>query len=351
MKPEDLLELDFRIEFPKFSLEILERIALQGVTALVGESGAGKSTMLRVIAGIERSGQGTVRFRGRTWMDSEAGVFVPAYKRAVGIVFQEGRLFSHLDVRGNLNYGFRRNANRDGPNWDDVCQALDLEPLITRRVQKLSGGEQQRVALGRALVSAPSLLLLDEPLASLDSDSKDEIIPYLRRVILTFGIPAIYVTHSREELRTLVDNMLIVDKGRIVGRGSEMAGPGHRQLLKAVMGKPAGKGLAYCMIGDSKVLARYEHDVTEGSAVMLAFLDTDMTVSTTHWPATFSAGRFSGSIAAVEPGNSDCEARVTAGTAGGQVRIAVYCVPEERSELIVGREIEIAFVRPPHVMC
>ena len=349
-KSEDCLEFSIKIEFLKFNLNVAERIPLDGVTALVGESGAGKSTLLRVIAGIERTAQGTVRFRGRTWMDSDAGVFVPAHRRAVGIVFQEGRLFSHFSVKGNLDYGFRRNRGRDGPNWDEVCSALDLDPLMNRKVNTLSGGEQQRVALGRALLSAPELLLLDEPLASLDSDSKDEIIPYLRRVISAFRLPAIYISHSREELRTLVDNILTVSNGKIVQRNDGAAEVGQRQLINGIMGKPLGGGLAMCKIGRSEVMARLENPVAEGTKVALAFLDTDLAVAEVGWPAQLNAGEISAVIDRVEIGGSGHDANLVLETEGGPIRIKVHLRQGGGSELVKGLRVAAVFIRPPHVM-
>ena len=349
MKSSDRLEVSITIDFPKFRLDVEESIPLDGVTALVGESGAGKSTMLRVIAGIERTAKGTVRFRDRVWMDSGAGVFVPTHRRAVGIVFQEGRLFSHLDVKGNLGYGFRRNRGRDGPGWDEVRDALDLDPLMFRKVQTLSGGEQQRVALGRALLSAPELLLLDEPLASLDTESKDEIIPYLRRVISAFGLPAIYISHSREELRTLVDNILTIRNGRIAERNGAGADAGQRQLLNATMGTAIGGGMALCRIGSHEVLVRLETPVGEGTKVMLAFLDSDLALSDTGGRAGFSAGAIPATIDHVRTGESH-DAVLTLATEGGPVSARVHFRPGEDLDLARGRTLEIVFVRPPHLL-
>ena len=349
MKSSDRLEVSIAIDFPKFRLDVAESIPLDGVTALVGESGAGKSTMLRVIAGIERSAKGTVRFRDRTWMDSDAGVFVPTHRRAVGIVFQEGRLFSHLDVKGNLGYGYRRNRGRDGPGWDEVCDALDLDPLMFRKVQTLSGGEQQRVALGRALLSAPELLLLDEPLASLDTDSKDEIIPYLRRVISTFRLPAIYISHSREELRTLVDNILTIRGGKIAERNGGEMDSGQRQLLNATMGTAVGGGMAFCRIGSRQILVRVETPVEEGTEVMLAFLDSDLAVSDAGAATGLSAGAIPATVNQVRTGARH-DAVLTLATAGGPVMARVHFMPGEDPDLGEGRTLELIFVRAPHLM-
>lgn len=349
MKSSDRLEVSIAIDFPKFRLDVSESIPLDGVTALVGESGAGKSTMLRVIAGIERSAMGTVRFRDRTWMDSDAGVFVPTHRRAVGIVFQEGRLFSHLDVKGNLGYGFRRNRGRDGPGWDEVRDALDLDPLMSRKVQTLSGGEQQRVALGRALLSAPELLLLDEPLASLDTDSKDEIIPYLRRVISTFRLPAIYISHSREELRTLVDNILTIRDGKIAERNGGEMDAGQRQLLNATMGTAVGGGMVLCRIGSREILVRAETPVEEGTKVMLAFLDTDLTVSDPGGATGLSAGAIPATIDQVRSGAGH-DAVLTLATGGGTVMARVHIRPGRDPDLGKGRKLELIFVRAPHLL-
>jgi molybdate transport system ATP-binding protein len=185
-----------------------------GITALVGPSGSGKTTLLRCIAGLERL-KGEVRFNGQFWQDGEH--FIPAHKRPVGFVFQDAGLLAHLTVKGNLLYAGRRAGQaRAGIGWDEVIALLGLEPLLDRATANLSGGERQRTALGRALLSQPKLLLLDEPLSSLDPAAKAEIMPYLERLHRAFDIPVLYVSHDPAEVARLADRVLAMREGRIV---------------------------------------------------------------------------------------------------------------------------------------
>ena len=183
----------------------------EGITALSGPSGSGKTTLLRAIAGLARF-EGRLVVDGETWQDERA--FTPTHRRAVGVVFQEASLLPHLSVRGNLSYGAKR-AKGEGALADAV-DLLGLSTLMDRGVGSLSGGERQRVALARALVTRPRLLLLDEPLASLDAAAKAEILPYLERVHRALKVPALYVSHDAVEIARLADRVLHMAGGRIV---------------------------------------------------------------------------------------------------------------------------------------
>ncbi len=352
MKSEDTLRISIQVGFPKFTLDVTESISLDGVTGLEGESGAGKSTIIRVIAGIERTATGTVSFRGRKWMDTRSGIFVPAHKRAAGIVFQDGRLFSHLSVERNLGYGFRRRRGRKGPGWDEVGNALDLGPLLPRKIQNLSGGEQQRVALGRALLSAPELLLLDEPLASLDGQSKEEIIPYLGRVISTFGIPAIYISHSNDELRSLVDNILVVQEGRVVGRGGVELNSrsGQQQFLRAKVVKALGEGFASCSVGDTEILARSAGGFEPGTDVALSFQAGDLAVTDTPSALTFGAGTLPATIEKTRPGRNRQEAMLGLRSEGGEFYAQIALRPAGNPSMQRGGRTAVAFIRPPQIV-
>lgn len=179
------------------------------IVALTGHSGAGKTSVLNAIAGLATPAHGRIEIGGRVLFDSEAKVDVPAHLRQVGYVFQDARLFPHLRVRDNLRYGRRRPADRDAvpamPHFafDDVVGLLGIAPLLNRRPANLSGGEAQRVAIGRALLSQPRLLLLDEPLSSLDRARREELIPYLQRLRDETPLPMVYVSHSLDEVRRL----------------------------------------------------------------------------------------------------------------------------------------------------
>ncbi|MEQ8208184.1 MAG: ATP-binding cassette domain-containing protein, partial [Woeseia sp.] len=209
-----VLSIDVRKSFADFALSVTSDISLDGVTGLFGASGSGKSTLLRVIAGFEKGVAGTVRMTDKVWLDSKSGEFVPAFRRQVGYVFQDARLFEHLDVAGNLRFAENRASGR-GPEFAEVVAALDLHSLLDRAVTKLSGGERQRVALGRTLLCRPGLLLLDEPLAALDSARKQEILPYLETLRARFGIPTVYVSHAVDEIVRLADRVIVLQDGKI----------------------------------------------------------------------------------------------------------------------------------------
>jgi molybdate transport system ATP-binding protein len=201
----------------------LERIALdvairagRGLTAIVGPSGAGKTTVLHVIAGLVRPDAGRVVLGEDVLLDTAAGIAVPPDRRRIGYVTQESRLFPHLTVRQNLAYGhwFTPHVHRR-LTLDAVIGMLDLGVLLPRRPGRLSGGERQRVALGRALVTSPRLLLLDEPLAAVDVGRRQEILPYLDRLRQELALPTIYVTHTLDEVRTRAESIVTLDEGRV----------------------------------------------------------------------------------------------------------------------------------------
>lgn len=217
--PAESLAVRASVAFPGFRLELDESIALNGVTALLGPSGSGKSTLLRAIAGFERPASGRIALGADVWFDGAARLDVPAHRRPVGFLFQDGRLFPHLDVAGNLEYAEHRADSASGLPRGEVVEALDLSPLLQRRVQSLSGGEAQRVALARTLLISPQLLLLDEPLAALDADSKADILPYLETIPKRFAVPAIYVSHSLDEVVQLASNVIVLAAGRVRAHG------------------------------------------------------------------------------------------------------------------------------------
>jgi molybdate transport system ATP-binding protein len=190
------------------------------VTGLFGPSGAGKTTLVNMIAGLVRPDSGRFRLGGEVLFDSESSIDVPAHRRRIGYVFQEGRLFPHMTVRKNLDYGrWMAGLPHDDAEFARIVAMLDIAPLLQRRPGKLSGGERQRVAIGRALMLKPRLLLLDEPLASLDPARKSEIMPYLLRLRDEAGIPMVYVSHYARELKRIANVVVRLDGGRVIATG------------------------------------------------------------------------------------------------------------------------------------
>ncbi|MGY6555407.1 MAG: molybdenum ABC transporter ATP-binding protein [Wenzhouxiangella sp.] len=212
------ITLQFELQRADFALSVDVTVPGQGVTALFGRSGCGKTTLLRCVAGLEPTVRGCLRVLGQTWQDADT--FLPAHQRPVGYVFQEGQLFPHLTVQGNLLYGYRRIApDQRIVQPDEVAQLLGLEPLLKRRINQISGGQRQRVAMGRALLTSPQILLMDEPLAALDQISKAEILPYLERLHEELSIPVLYVSHAIDEVARLADHMLLMEDGRVRAQG------------------------------------------------------------------------------------------------------------------------------------
>ena len=203
-----------------FDVAIDLRLPAQGVTVLFGASGSGKTSVLRCVAGLERAQSGVVRIGDETWQDDARGVFVPTWRRSLGYVFQESSLFAHLDVRGNVEFGLRRMRSQQGQQTlDEAIDLLGIGDLLHRRPQQLSGGERQRVAIARAIATRPQLLLLDEPLASLDLARRREILPWLERLRDELSMPMLYVTHSADEVARLADQLVVLERGRITASG------------------------------------------------------------------------------------------------------------------------------------
>jgi molybdate transport system ATP-binding protein len=211
---------------PDFQLDIDCQFPGQGITALFGRSGSGKTTVLRCIAGLERAARASVRFNGEVWQDERR--FVPTHRRPLGYVFQESSLFAHLDVRGNLEYGLQRvAATQRRIGFDQAVQFMGLESLLAHRAEQLSGGQRQRVAIARALLASPQLLLMDEPLSSLDLASRADILPHLERLHDEWSIPIVYVSHEIGEVMRIADHIALLDAGSV-----RAVGPIHELLTR-----------------------------------------------------------------------------------------------------------------------
>ncbi len=211
------IEARFRVEWPAFTLDVDLTLPSRGVSALFGHSGSGKTTLLRCVAGLERPRAGRLAIDGEVWQDDLRRL--PTHKRPIGYVFQEASLFPHLTVMGNLRFGIKRTSGVNGVNLDHAIELLGIGPLLERKPERLSGGERQRVGIARALAVSPRLLLMDEPLASLDDERKQEILPYLDRLHDELKIPVIYVSHSLDELARLADFLVYMKAGQALAAG------------------------------------------------------------------------------------------------------------------------------------
>ncbi len=280
----------FRLDWPGFALDVDLDLPGRGVTALFGQSGCGKTTLLRCIAGLER-GAGRLEVNGDLWQDE--ATFVPTHRRPLGYVFQDARLFAHLTVSGNLDYGMRRVASADASRRAPIIDLLGLGPLLERLPERLSGGELQRVAIARALLTAPRLLLLDEPLAALDHARKQEILPYLERLKDELEIPLIYVSHAADEVARLADHIVVMAGGRNVAHGP-LAETLARVDLPIRLGEEAGAVFAATVAERDAEwhLARVEFDggelwvrdngVPVGRRVRVRILARDVSIANSH---------------------------------------------------------------------
>lgn len=231
-----MITFDCRLARPAFTLDATFE-AGTGITALFGTSGSGKSTIVRLLAGLERPDRGRIAVADRTFVDTTSGAFLKPWQRRAAMVFQDSQLFPHLTVRRNLDYGRRltpKAERRVAP--EAVIGILGIEALLERYPATLSGGERQRVAIGRALLASPRVLLMDEPLASLDADRRLEILPFIERLRDDFGVPILYVSHAVEEVARLAATVVRLDQGRVIAVGSPaevltgdaLARPGER---------------------------------------------------------------------------------------------------------------------------
>jgi molybdate transport system ATP-binding protein len=282
----------FRVHYEKFHLDTELEFPDRGVTVVFGRSGSGKTTLLRCLAGLERSPTGYMKFGESVWQDESSNFFLPVHHRPIGMVFQEARLFPHLTVRNNLMYGYRRIDPRQRHiAFDRVVDLMDLHPLLDRRPQGLSGGEQQRIAIGRALLTSPRLLLMDEPLSNLDAERKQDILPFLTRLKKEMRIPIVYVTHSLEEVLQLVDTLVLLQDGRRVATGpanevlsrldlAGTAGPSAvgSVLTTSVAGHETEFGLTRVQYRD-RFLYIPEQPLAVGSRLRLHLLARDISIA------------------------------------------------------------------------
>ncbi len=283
-----MLSVDITCRRGAFRLAAKFEAATPGVIALFGHSGCGKTTLVNLLAGLIDDATGRIELDGETWFDSARGIAVKVERRRIGYVFQDARLFPHYTVRGNLLYG----APRDTPaasTFDDVVQLLGLAALLERRPGKLSGGEKQRVALGRALLARPRLLLFDEPLASLDASRREEVLPYLEQLRDHYSIPMVYVSHQLDEVLRLATQLVVLDAGNVVAAG-DLASVSLQPALRNIVGSDAigavveghvdaidvEAGLATVALGAGGILKVGARGLVAGQRLRLQLLARDL---------------------------------------------------------------------------
>ena len=304
-----------------FTLDVAIEVSTSGVVGLFGRSGCGKTTLVNIVAGLLAADEAHVEIDGVVLEDLRSGTRLPAERRRIGYVFQDARLFPHLDALGNLRYAERRaHGVEKRISLDFVVHLLGLEALLQRRVQKLSGGERQRVALGRALLSQPRLLLLDEPLASLDIARREEVLPYFERLRDELSIPMIYVSHQFEEVLRLATHAVLLERGHVVTQGSLDEVSLHPDLRAIVGPEAVGSvltgtveahggdiaGLASIRIG-ANVLHVALRDARAGASVRVQLLARDVILATER-PENISVRNImTGTIARIARDDADTD--------------------------------------------
>ncbi|OWY06126.1 molybdenum ABC transporter ATP-binding protein [Thioclava sp. F1Mire-8] len=263
-----MLEISLSHRLPALDLDV-DFTAPEGVTALFGPSGAGKTTVVNAVAGLLRPDRGRIVVNGEVLLETEAGICLPPHKRRIGYVFQDARLFPHLSVRSNLLYGQRFNKTKTAPEFDHIIDMLGLGALLERRPAALSGGEKSRVALGRAILSNPRMLLMDEPLAALDAARKSEILPYIERLRDEVKLPILYVSHAPAEVARLATSIALIEAGRLRGFGPAREILSDPTLAPALGQREAGAVISgRVMAQEADGLTRIE---TAGGPVLLPY--------------------------------------------------------------------------------
>lgn len=346
-----MLSIALRKKRDGFALDVAFNAPTPGIVALFGRSGCGKSTTIDLIAGLLAPDEGHATLDDITLFDTRTGAHVPAEQRRIGYVFQDSRLFPHLKVESNLRYGqTRARGVEERIGFDEVVALLGLHTLLARRTHQLSGGERQRVALGRALLSQPRLLLLDEPLASIDAARRDEVLPYLEALRDRLSIPMIFVSHQFEEVLRLATHVVLLDGGRVAAQGSTSA-VSLRPELRAIVGPDAvgavlegtiasvdeARRLAELKLGNGtlRISAR---DVRVGMSVRVQLLARDVILATEPPHAISVRNAIQGVVADVTDDDNDAKlVRVDIG--GGFVLSRVTTAAVEALRLTRGSSV------------
>lgn len=315
------LKTSLRSDAQVFELEVNSEFPSQGITAILGESGSGKTTLLRCIAGLEKKVLGQLRVGDTTWLDENQ--CVPTHKREIGFVFQDARLFEHLNVYGNLQFAIKRSHEKvNKAFYEEVVSALDIGALLQHKPEQLSGGEKQRVAIARALLIKPKMLIMDEPLASLDNARKQDLLNYLLALQNTFQLPMLYVSHSTEEVCKLADHVIVLKQGKVFIQGSinEVFSSAqlphiYRQetstIIKATVIEKNERWNLIRAEFDGNELWLQDQNQAVGQPVRLRILASDVSLSLKDEKESTIMNRLEGRIAGIELDKSGATALVT----------------------------------------
>ena len=314
-----MIHLQINIARSAFELKLKLQLPARGITAIFGPSGSGKTTLLRAVAGLEKNPQGLIQIGENIWQDTKQGIYIPTWQRPLGYVFQESSLLPHLSAAENLNFGLKRvlkSANSAPTAANKALQAsielLGIGGLLQRMPDELSGGERQRVAIARAIAMQPQLLLMDEPLASLDAARRQEIFPWLARLRDELKMPMLYVTHSAEEVTRLADHLVVLDQGHVKAQGSVSAVL-TQVVNPVVVGEDAGALIAGCIgaVDAQWHLSRVDFDggciwmrdagLPVGKAVRIRILARDVSLAISEPTNTSIQNQLRGSIQSMTP--------------------------------------------------
>ena len=313
------LHLKIKMSRPVFELDLDLQLPGLGITAIFGPSGSGKTTLLRAVAGLEKNQVGRIQIGSHVWQDTQQGIDLPTWQRPLGYVFQESSLLPHLNVTDNLNFGLKR-AEKSSGNAQSVAamalkasiELLGIGSLLQRMPDQLSGGERQRVAIARAIAMKPKLLLMDEPLASLDTARRQEIFPWLTKLRDELKMPMLYVTHSTEEVTRLADHLVVLDQGQVKAQGP--VGSVLTQVVNpVVVGEDAGALIEGCIgaVDTQWHLSRVDFEggcvwmrdagLPVGKAVRIRILARDVSLATTEPQNTSIQNQLRGHIQSITP--------------------------------------------------
>jgi len=304
-----------------FELEVNSEFPSTGITAILGESGSGKTTLLRCIAGLEKNAKGLLTIGDTIWLDDKR--CVPTYEREIGFVFQDARLFEHLNVKGNLQFAVKRSHEKVKSSFlEEVVSALDIGHLMQHKPEQLSGGEKQRVAIARALLVKPKMLIMDEPLASLDNARKLDVLPYLAALQNMFHLPMLYVSHSTEEVCKLADHVIVLHQGKVVIQGSindvfssaKLPHSYRQETSTIIKAKIIEKNERWNLVKaefDGNTLWLQDHNQAVGKPLRLRILASDVSLSLKDEKESTILNRLEGRIAGIEMDKSGATALVT----------------------------------------